>query len=403
MNYTTYPLSNRVHTDTAGLPTYGVRPEGSRAARVSRNLRFALFTALRVFPQADKFIVLEDDLVLSPDFYSYMQQTGWVLDHDPSVYCVSAYNHLSYAHTAHDLGRLYRVHGFPAYGWMMKRDTLAYILPKWLPSNVTHDWDYFMDTSAIRGRRECVVPEVNRSYHGGGSGLHLRLSWSTEHHYLARPYNHHASITFINLTRLVEASPPSFGQTKVYVEHGDIPYYTSMMLERLLQEEYEREMVSLLRAAVPLHVDDLADNKIQFSPGGVYVISADMKSDKDTLAFRDIGDKLGVWSGDARDSHHYSWRLHYQNATLLVVGTPISRYTHFLKRGTPVVGASPSTERDLEVQDLWKRFTAPLLTHYLSPFMPVGAQMVNLVPLTLPSSPSAASNSSSSTGGKSYY
>lgn len=46
------------------------RPEGSYAVRVSRTLRFALFNALKIFPEADKFIVLEDDLILSPDFYS---------------------------------------------------------------------------------------------------------------------------------------------------------------------------------------------------------------------------------------------------------------------------------------------------------------------------------------------
>ncbi|KAK7017543.1 Protein O-linked-mannose beta-1,2-N-acetylglucosaminyltransferase 1 [Halocaridina rubra] len=130
------------HRDTAlladilGLETAIHRPEGKGPTRVSRNLRFGLFTALKRFPKADKFIILEDDLILSPDFYSYMQQTGWLLENDPSIYCVSAFNHLSYSHTAHDPSRLYRVHTYPAYGWMTSRAVLRDILPKWLPGNV---------------------------------------------------------------------------------------------------------------------------------------------------------------------------------------------------------------------------------------------------------------------------
>ncbi|XP_047483443.1 protein O-linked-mannose beta-1,2-N-acetylglucosaminyltransferase 1-like [Penaeus chinensis] len=76
------------------------RPEGVIPTRISRNVRFGLFNIIKKFPKADKFIVLEDDLILSPDFYSYMQQTSWILENDPSVYCVSAFNHLSYTHTA---------------------------------------------------------------------------------------------------------------------------------------------------------------------------------------------------------------------------------------------------------------------------------------------------------------
>ncbi|KAK7084481.1 Protein O-linked-mannose beta-1,2-N-acetylglucosaminyltransferase 1 [Halocaridina rubra] len=81
----------------------------------------------------DKFIILEDDLVLAPDFYSYMQQTSVLLDRDPSVYGVSAYSHFSYNHTARDPSRLMRVHSLPAYGWMVKRSFLEEILPMWLP------------------------------------------------------------------------------------------------------------------------------------------------------------------------------------------------------------------------------------------------------------------------------
>nr|XP_045607667.1 uncharacterized protein LOC123764160 [Procambarus clarkii] len=323
------------------------RPEGTGATRVSRNLRFAFFNALRLFPRADKFIVVEDDLVLSPDFYSYMQQTGWVLDNDPTVYCVSAFNHLSYAHTAHDPARLYRVQSFPSYGWMVNRDTLAYILPKWLPSNVTHDWDYFLESSIMRRGRECLVPDVNRAYHGGGSGLHLTVSWSTERDYLARPFNHQPNITVMNLTGL-------------------------------LQEQYEAEMVTLAKTAVPLDVNDLLENTTLLTPGGVYVVYVAMDDASDVLAFRDVGDKLGVWSRDVRESHHHTWRLYYHNATLLVVGTPASRYSRYRRRGTPVMGAPVGVEDDLRLQETLAWVGTPVFTHADLPYLPLGGIRVPL-------------------------
>ena len=45
------------------------RTEGYGPIRVSRNLRFGLYNGLRIFPDSKTFIVLEDDLIVSPDFY----------------------------------------------------------------------------------------------------------------------------------------------------------------------------------------------------------------------------------------------------------------------------------------------------------------------------------------------
>lgn len=58
-------LNNRLLTVSL-LP----RPEGVIPAKISRNVRFGLFNIMRKYPKADKFIVLEDDLILSPDFYA---------------------------------------------------------------------------------------------------------------------------------------------------------------------------------------------------------------------------------------------------------------------------------------------------------------------------------------------
>ncbi|RXG58898.1 hypothetical protein Avbf_18979, partial [Armadillidium vulgare] len=45
------------------------RPEGEKAVLISRNLRFALYQGLKLYPKAKSFILLEDDLLVAPDFY----------------------------------------------------------------------------------------------------------------------------------------------------------------------------------------------------------------------------------------------------------------------------------------------------------------------------------------------
>ena len=60
-----------------------------------------------------------------------MQQTSALLDRDPTIYAVSAYNAQAFSHTAHNTSRLYRDDSFPAYGWMVKKAYIEEILPMW--------------------------------------------------------------------------------------------------------------------------------------------------------------------------------------------------------------------------------------------------------------------------------
>nr|XP_027222653.1 protein O-linked-mannose beta-1,2-N-acetylglucosaminyltransferase 1-like [Penaeus vannamei] len=50
--------------------------------RINEHIKFSIYHAFRSFPKADKIIVLEDDLILSPDFISYFHQTAPLLDAD---------------------------------------------------------------------------------------------------------------------------------------------------------------------------------------------------------------------------------------------------------------------------------------------------------------------------------
>ena len=77
-------------------------------------------------------IVLEEDLDVSPDFFSYFSQTLRLLEEDSSVYCVSAWNDQGYEHTASNPSKLFRVETMPGLGWILKRSLYKEELePKW--------------------------------------------------------------------------------------------------------------------------------------------------------------------------------------------------------------------------------------------------------------------------------
>ncbi|CAD6198878.1 unnamed protein product [Caenorhabditis auriculariae] len=121
-------------------------------------------------------IILEDDLTISDDFFEYFSATRYLLDKDPTLWCVSAWND----HGKPDLidleapeKKLYRTDLMPRLGWMMTSFKKMWLQLKdiWPPSF----WDDWMQYPEIRKGRQCIRPEIGRtgmSIHGqnGASG-----------------------------------------------------------------------------------------------------------------------------------------------------------------------------------------------------------------------------------------
>lgn len=118
--------------------------------------------------------MIEEDLDVSPDFFSYFSQTVHLLREDPSLYCVSAWNDNGYEHSAQDPALLYRVDGMPGLGWLLKRSLYKEELePHWPSADKLWDWDMWIRQPRIRRGRECVIPDVSRTYHFGSQGINM--------------------------------------------------------------------------------------------------------------------------------------------------------------------------------------------------------------------------------------
>ncbi|KAK7078239.1 Protein O-linked-mannose beta-1,2-N-acetylglucosaminyltransferase 1, partial [Halocaridina rubra] len=197
------------------VPFIEHKAEGiNQSSRISDHYRFSITQAFSHFPKASKAILLEEDLLVAPDFFSYFNQTAWLLDEDPSLWCISAWNDLSGLHVAHDPMALRRVETLPGLGWMLTRSIAQQLLSKWPSRYKEHDWDLWARGPEMLSGRECIVPDVGRTFHFGLTGAHS-------------PGLLHAAF--------FSARPVS-----------NLPYVQLRNVERMMMSEYEADIYHIL-------------------------------------------------------------------------------------------------------------------------------------------------------------
>ncbi|XP_064137975.1 protein O-linked-mannose beta-1,2-N-acetylglucosaminyltransferase 1 isoform X3 [Loxodonta africana] len=154
-------------------------PISIKNARVSQHYKASLTATFNLFPEAKFAVVLEEDLDIAVDFFSlaslsFLSQSIHLLEEDDSLYCISAWNDQGYEHTAEDPALLYRVETMPGLGWVLRKSLYKEELePKWPTPEKLWDWDMWMRMPEQRRGRECIIPDISRSYHFGIVGLNM--------------------------------------------------------------------------------------------------------------------------------------------------------------------------------------------------------------------------------------
>lgn len=111
-------------------------------------------------------IILEDDIEVSPDFFSYFRNTKRLLEEDPTLFCVSAWNDNGREGLVTDPLQLYRTNFFGGLGWMMLRSFWDELSDKWPRAY----WDDWLREPPQRMNRDCIRPEISRTYTFGERG-----------------------------------------------------------------------------------------------------------------------------------------------------------------------------------------------------------------------------------------
>ncbi|KAL9954720.1 hypothetical protein ACROYT_G042291 [Oculina patagonica] len=271
---------------------------GKRNARICQHYKKSLTASFDRYPDANYLVILEEDLYMSVDILSYFKQLLPVLENDESLYCISAWNDQGYDHLANDPAMLYRVETMPGLGWVLNRKLYKNELEKkWPRPDQSADWDMWMRLPSNRKDRECIIPDVSRTYHFGAKGLNVG----------------------------------SFMQN-IYFKRHALNNETNVKLdvEKMYKENYEKEIFRLIGEAKLLnHSKNPCANLKDFVPdttGETYLFYLRMDNPRDYTTWSNVARCFRMWDLDPRGFHKSMWRFWIKKNHILAVGCPASVY-----------------------------------------------------------------------------
>ncbi|XKL66269.1 hypothetical protein PGB90_009689 [Kerria lacca] len=275
-------------------------PIGKKNARVSQHYKATITSTFKKFENAKYIIILEEDLDVSIDFFSYFNQAIELLDNDSTLYCVSAWNDLSYEHTSQDPSILHRVETMPGLGWLLKRSLFEDELePNWPTVDKQWDWDMWMRSSSVRKDRECIVPEVSRTYHFGSLGLNINTFFQ-DVYFKTHSFNVQPFVKLSNVTNLLkhnyEALITNMIKNGFVVDHSKSPCETEF-------------------------IPDVKDK--------ILLVYIKMLHSRDFTTWLEIAKCFKIWDLDARGYHRSMWRFKMKGNEILVIGVPSSDYSQY--------------------------------------------------------------------------
>lgn len=294
-----------------GIRGIQMKPAGEKNGRIAHHYKASLSGVFQLFPEANYTIILEEDLDVSPDILYYFGQLLPIYESDPTVYCVSAWNDHGYEHACGDPKLVMRVETMPGLGWLLKKSLYKNELePNWPSVDKRWDWDMWMRLPSVRKGRECLYPDISRTYHFGTKGLNMN---------------------------------PYF-QEMYFKKHSlnTLPHIVLNDLDKLESAAYEAHLRTLIAGAIPI------DHKAFADPCAVSVESffprihprilprilfIAMKHESDFETWNSLSKCLRIWDLDVRGVHKSSWRLLIKSTPFFIVGVPASPYAGFKPEG----------------------------------------------------------------------
>uniref|UniRef100_A0A803NJ33 Alpha-1,3-mannosyl-glycoprotein 2-beta-N-acetylglucosaminyltransferase n=1 Tax=Cannabis sativa TaxID=3483 RepID=A0A803NJ33_CANSA len=188
--------------------------------KIARHYKWAL-DELFYKHNFSRVIILEDDMEIAPDFFSYFEAAADLLDKDRSIMAVSSWNDNGQKQFVHDPYALYRSDFFPGLGWMLARNTWDELSPKWPKAY----WDDWLRLKENHKGRQFIRPEVCRTYNFGEHGSSMGQFFKQ---YL---------------------EPIKLNDVLVDWKSRDLSY--------LMEENYVKYFADIVKKAKPLHGRDL--------------------------------------------------------------------------------------------------------------------------------------------------
>jgi beta-1,2-N-acetylglucosaminyltransferase len=245
-----------------------------------------------LYPNAKYVIVLEEDLIVSPDFLSYFHYLLPLLQADKTLLTISAWNDNGYLHASSNKSLLYRSEFFPGLGWLLAQSLWMEIKEKWPSCCYGWSWDLWLREPAQRKDRDSIYPDVSRTYHIGRNGLNVN-GYYFDHYFRDRAMNKDPA-----------AKLPS--------------------VESMFQATYDGRIKKLLSSAKLLLHGSTANpcdkTYIPESQGSTFVLVYHQDKDDDVRHIQKICSCLKLWDLGVRGLYKGVLRFHYKGSHVLAVG-----------------------------------------------------------------------------------
>nr|CAD7461648.1 unnamed protein product [Timema tahoe] len=180
------------------------------------------------------------------------------------------------------------------------------------------DWDMWMRLPEVRKGRECVVPDISRTYHFGASGLNMN-SYFHDVYFKKHSFNTQPLVELINV-------------------------------DSIKRDNYEQLIVGMIKRGTILDhsKSPCEENFIPEKKGKIMIMFIKMDDPKDFVTWLQVAKCFKIWDLDARGYHKSMWRMHMMESEMLVIGVPNSEYAKYKPSNiTPIYLESHKDKRKL--------------------------------------------------------
>jgi len=336
--------------DLFGIRAVQRSPKGEKNGRICHHYNSSLSSIFRLFPKSKYTIILEEDLDVSPDILYFFGQLLPIYESDPTVYCISAWNDHGYEHACGDPSLVQRVETMPGLGWVLKRSLYeTELAPNWPASEKRWDWDMWMRQPSNRKGRECLYPDVSRTFHFGATGLNMN-SYFQEMYFKKHSINTLPHIVLNDLDKLESVAYEKHIQSLLSkavpvapsISSSSIDPCTALNLDNWFPLHHPPPPAApRLGSASSSPLSSLHNRRLP------RVLFISMRDERDWETWNSVSKCLKIWDLDVRGVHKSSWRLFIRSAPFFVVGVPASPYAVYKpKNVAPLFIPKPTKKAD---------------------------------------------------------
>ncbi|KAK7081570.1 Protein fam3a [Halocaridina rubra] len=139
---------------------FGFNAKATNAQEYYRVMEVLFETAIALYPGASYITVIEEGILLAPDFLAYTASVLPIL-HDPTVIGISAWNANGYVNVSSRSDLVYRVEDFPGQAFTIRTSTyLRELKPNMKQCCYKRGWEGWLELG--RWEREVIVPDMSR-------------------------------------------------------------------------------------------------------------------------------------------------------------------------------------------------------------------------------------------------